>query len=671
MEEVRSKFNNVQITFPAANEKSDKVTIVGDKDDVEKCSKFLQQRVKDLYFIEIEIPKRLSPMLVGKGGANIQRLREKTPDVRIDIPTADESKDSTNIRLSGKKVDVDKAKKVLEEHINQLQTSMENSIEQHITIDPQWHSRFFQNKRKLLTDLQQQYGEMLIKIPERNANSDQVLLRGPKETLEQVRKRLEELIHTWENTTTKEMSIPHRHHGYLLAQSGAFIQPIEKEHNVQIKFPPRGATTSKDEQESSTTTTANTEDETQKDLVRISGLPNDIDKAIAALEKMIPVETSVDIPAEARGSLLGKGGANLQLIIKQYPDVQVTFPPANSTQNGIKLKGQGEQVEGVRKELLDAYEKFQTDRQARSFEVRFTIRPENRSIVFGTRGKTINQLRKKYDVRIDVSNNQAPSSAVVPTPSTVNEEETHSEQQDDQQATPQENLPLPSDSSNSNQSTDAEIVITGYEDKALACRDEILKLIKEFEAKITMEITIDSRIHARIIGSGGSKLQQIMKDYDVDIKFHTDTVHVIGLNQDQIDACIDHLLVLEEEYLQDLPHRPSATSTQTSYEATTSQTQGNTQQQEVPIVSKNNSKSSKNKQTRQAPFQVKNAPWTNGNEHENDYQQKSTSRQRNGQDISPKKTAAPSRDDFRNDSFHLSLCLIECFFFVSRGISIV
>ena len=668
LEEVRSKFHHIQITFPEANGKSDKVTLHGDKDDVEKCSKFLQQKVKDLYSIEIEVPKRLSPMIIGKGGANIQRLREKAPDVRIDIPSADETKDSTHIRVSGKKVDVDKAKKVLEEHINQLQTSMENSIEQHIAIDPKWHSRFFQNKRKLLTDLQQQYGEMLIKIPERNANSDQVLLRGSKETLEQVRKRLEELIDTWENTITKEMSIPHRHHGYLLAQSGAYIQPIEKEHNVQIKFPPRGTNTTKDEQEPSTTTTAtNNEDDTQKDLVRISGRADDIEKAIVALEKMIPVEMSVDIPAEARGSLLGKGGANLQSLIKQYPDVQVNFPPANSTQNGIKLKGQREQVEGVRKELLESYEKFQTDRQARSFEVRFTVRPEYRSLIFGARGKTINQLRQKHDVRIDVSNNQAPSSAVVPTPSTSTEEETHSEQQDDQQATPQENLSLPSDSSNSNQLADVEIIITGYEDKALACRDEILKLIKEFESKITMEIEIDPRIHARIIGSGGSKLQQIMKDFEVDIKFQTDRVHVIGLNQDQIDACIDHLLVLEEDYLQDLPYRPSATSTQTSHEGTSSQTQGNTQQQEVPTVNNNNNpKSSKNKQTRQAPFQVKNAPWTNGNEHENDYQPKNTSRQRNGQNNSPKKSIAPNPDDFGKCSLHRSPNIIEYSLFLGE-----
>ncbi|CAF4541181.1 unnamed protein product, partial [Rotaria sp. Silwood2] len=645
LEEVRSKFHNIQITFPEANGKSDKVKLHGDKDDVEKCSKFLQQKIKDLYSIEIEVPKRIYPMLIGKGGANIQRLREKIPDVRLDVPSIDDNKDSTHIRLSGKKIDVDKARKVLEEHINQLNTSIENSIEQHITIDPKWHSRFFQNRRKLLNDLQQQYGDMLIKLPERNTNSDQVLLRGPKDTLEQVRKRLEELIDTWENTITKEMIIPHRHHGYLLARGGTYIQPIQKEYNVQIKFPPRG-NNQKDEQETTaTTTTTNDDDDKQKDIVRLTGRSDDIDKAIDALEKMVPVESSVDIPYESHGILVGKNGNNLQLLIKKYPDVHVTFPPANLTQNTIYLKGQSEQVEGIKNELLESYEKYQADKQARSHEIRFTIKPEYRSLIFGFRGKTIYSLRQKYDVKIDVSNNQLSSSSTnVPTSSSMD----NNEQQDDNNDLSNETK------DNSNQLSDSEIVITGYEDKAIACQNEILQLIKDFEAKITMEIEIDPRIHARIIGSGGQKLQQIMKEYNVEIKFQannqTNKVHVIGLDQEKIEACIDRLLILEEDFLGDLPYRPT-TNIQNQNDVILGQQSSNTQNQQQDLSTTDSVKvtnETKNKkQQRQAPFQVKNAPWTNGKEDDNEYQQNDHSRQRHRHENLPKNSAAtaPNLDD--------------------------
>ena len=227
-----------------------------------------------------------------------------------------------------------------------------------------------------------------------------------KKQSERVQKRLEELVDAWENTITKEISIPHRHYGYLLAQGGAYIQPIQKDYNVQIQFPPRH-----NEQEAS-----NGGDDT----VRITGRADDIEKAIVTLEKMIPVEVTLDIPYEAHGPLLGKGGNQLQPLIKQYPDVQITFPALNSTSNIIHLKGQSDQVEGLKKELLERYEKYQADKQARSFELRFTIKPEYRSIIIGARRRTINQLKQKYDVNIQISNSSTPPSAVVPTPSSTN-----------------------------------------------------------------------------------------------------------------------------------------------------------------------------------------------------------------------------------------------------------
>jgi hypothetical protein len=646
LEEVRSKFHNIQITFPDGNSKSDKVILHGDKDDVEKCSKFLQQKIKDFYSIEIEISKRLYPLLIGKGGSNIQRLREQMPDVRIEIPILDDKKESVNLRLSGKKIDIDKSRKILDENIQQLNISIENSIEQYITIDSKWHNRFFQNKRKLLNELQQQDGDMLIKLPERNTNSDQVLLRGPKQTIELVQKRLEELIHTWENTITKEISIPHRHYGYLLAQGGSYIQPIQKEYNVQIKFPPRN----------------NEQDTSNDDCVRIIGRSDDIEKAINALEKMIPFETTLDIPHEAHDVLVGKNGKQLEILMEKYPDVQVTFPSLNSTSNIIYLKGQLDQVEGLKKDLLESYKKYQSDKQARSYELRFTIKPEYRSLIIGIRRRTLINLKQKYDVNIQISNNQTPLSAVVPTPNDQIQQQQQQQQQqhdDDHQETPQDENHTLSTETSSLLLNDIEILITGYETNAIKCRDEILKLIQEFESKITMEIDIDHRIHARIIGTGGQKLQQIMKEYDVEIKFPTNNknnhVHVIGTNQEKIDACIDHLLILEEDFLQDLPHKQQINS-QLQNDSTFEQPLLNIQhqQQEVPLSNRlNNTKSTKNntKQQRQAPFQVKNAPWTltdqNGFENQRE-------KIRNGHNKSPKKGSnAPNRNDLGN---HFIFC---------------
>lgn len=46
--EIREKFNNVQITFPEANKKSDVVTLRGPKNDVDKCFKYMTQLHADM-----------------------------------------------------------------------------------------------------------------------------------------------------------------------------------------------------------------------------------------------------------------------------------------------------------------------------------------------------------------------------------------------------------------------------------------------------------------------------------------------------------------------------------------------------------------------------------------------------------------------------------------------
>ena len=378
----------------------------------------------------------------------------------------------------------------------------------------------------------------------------------------------------------------------------------------------------------------------------IVGREEDVEKAALALEKMVPVEDTVEIAAEAHGSLVGKGGSQLQTLIKQYPDVQITFPPLKSNSDVIRLKGQSEQVEGLKKELLERYEKFQSEKEARSYELHFTIKPEYRSLIIGNRRRTLNTLKQKHDVNILIANSVGPSSAVVPTPSasTEQDEQPAAVQPDDQQATPQEPSAL---SAEALPVTDVEVSIIGHESSTLACRDEIFKLIEEFESKITMEIEIDHRIHARIIGSGGSKLQQLMKDHGVEIQFpsnnRSDKVHVIGVKQENIDACIDHLLILEDDYLQDMP--ASKQQQQSQSQASAESSAGQYPQQEVPSSNKMSlMKAAKvTKQQKQAPFKVKNAPWT----AEDEQQSMNPAEQRNGyHHKSPKKpTAAPHPHD--------------------------
>lgn len=119
LNEIRAKFNNVQINIPAAQEKSDIVTIRGNKNDVEKCYKHLQQLVKDMqesnYKEEMPIVKEFHRIIIGKGGALIKKIRDDT-HTRIDIPSNES--ESKVIVITGKQENVLKARKFIEDKIN-------------------------------------------------------------------------------------------------------------------------------------------------------------------------------------------------------------------------------------------------------------------------------------------------------------------------------------------------------------------------------------------------------------------------------------------------------------------------------------------------------------------------------------------------------------------------
>lgn len=108
------------------------------------------------------------------------------------------------------------------------------------------------------------------------------------------------------------------------------------------------------------------------------------------------------------------------------------------------------------------------------------------------------------------------------------------------------------------------IRIQGYEDAAKAARDEILKIVGDFNEMVKQVVPLDARIHSRVIGQRGRHVRQIMEDYRVDIKFPRDGdadmnhVTIMGKEED-VEACKDHLLNLEEEYMQDVSEAPKQT----------------------------------------------------------------------------------------------------------------
>ena len=50
----------------------------------------------------------------------------------------------------------------------------------------------------------------------------------------------------------------------------------------------------------------------------------------------------------------------------------------------------------------------------------------------------------------------------------------------------------------------------GYEEKALQAKEAILKMVQELDDFIKQDLSIDHRIHSRLIGRRGRNIRQVM-----------------------------------------------------------------------------------------------------------------------------------------------------------------
>lgn len=84
--------------------------IRGPKEDVDKCHKYLTKLVKELnessYQAEVPIFKQFHKFIIGKGGANIRKIREDT-QTKIDLPSEGDKNDV--ITITGKRENVEEA----------------------------------------------------------------------------------------------------------------------------------------------------------------------------------------------------------------------------------------------------------------------------------------------------------------------------------------------------------------------------------------------------------------------------------------------------------------------------------------------------------------------------------------------------------------------------------
>ncbi|XP_039479948.1 vigilin [Drosophila santomea] len=524
---IMEECGGVSIKFPNSDSKSDKVTIRGPKDDVEKAKgqllELANERQLASFTAEVRAKQQHHKFLIGKNGASIRKIRDAT-GARIIFPS-NEDTDKEVITIIGKEDSVNKAREQLEAIIKECDEVTEGEV----SVDPKHHKHFVAKRGFILHRISEECGGVMISFPRVGTNSDIVTIKGAKDCIEAARQRIEEIVADLEAQTTIEVVIPQRLHRTIMGARGFKVQQVTFEFDVQIKFPDRGATEpvevltnggsgengGEEGQEGEQQAEKEPEQEPirQCDVIRITGRIEKCEAAKQALLDLIPIEEELTVPFDLHRTIIGPRGANVRQFMSKH-DVHVELPPSELKSDVIKVCGTPARVaearEALEKMIVD-YEADKADRELRSYVLQVDVDTEFHSKLIGRHGAVINKLRADHDVNISLPKRDEPNDCI--------------------------------------------ISITGYQANCEAARDAILEIVGDPDSLHREVIEIDKRIHPHIIGQRRRNIRKIMEDYEVNIKFPSadqqiNSVTIIGHPED-VENVSELLLGMAEDFERD------------------------------------------------------------------------------------------------------------------------
>lgn len=525
---ILEECSGVLIRFPPEGSSSDKVVIRGPIEDAENARRQLQELTSEKqmssYTADIKAKPEYHKFLIGRGGTNIKKVREKT-GARVIFPT-DQDHDPELISIIGRKEAVEQAKVELEALIQNL----DNIVEGEISVDPKHHRYFVARRGEVLRQIADEYGGVTVSFPRSGVKSDRVVIKGAKDCVEGAKRRILEIVADLDAQVVVECVISQRYHRTVMGARGQKVQEITRLHDVAIKFPDRpvnGERSSQPPTEETDSSTAaaipngdvSPESETpadinKSDIILITGKPHNCEEAKKALLALVPITEEVEVPFEFHRFIIGQKGKDVRKMMEDH-EVSITVPPPEEKSNIISVTGPPSNVQGAKAALEERcviLENEKQDKILRSFKLEIEVEPSYHPKIIGRKGAVISKIRADHDVNIQ--------------------------------------FPERGDAQNI-------ITITGYELNANKAKEAILKIVEELDSMSVVEVKVDHRVHPRIIGLKGRMVRRLMEEYKVDIRFprpdtdDPDIITITGAEEDCLD-CHDYLMAIEEEFLQDV-----------------------------------------------------------------------------------------------------------------------
>uniref|UniRef100_A0A8C1RWW7 High density lipoprotein binding protein b n=1 Tax=Cyprinus carpio TaxID=7962 RepID=A0A8C1RWW7_CYPCA len=216
---ITQQLPKVHIEFTDGEER---ISLEGPTEEVEQAQAQIQEIIKDLMarmdYAEINIDQRFHRHLIGKNGANINRIKEQ---YKVSVRIPQDSERCGLVRIEGDPQGVQLARKELMD----MAQRMENERTKDLIIEQKFHRTIIGQKGEKIKEVRDKFPEVIIIFPDQQQKSDIVQLRGPKNEVEKCAKFLQKLIaELVESSFSISVPIHKQFHKNIIGKGGANIK---------------------------------------------------------------------------------------------------------------------------------------------------------------------------------------------------------------------------------------------------------------------------------------------------------------------------------------------------------------------------------------------------------------------------------------------------------------
>jgi len=519
IKEITQNLTKVHVEF---SDKENKIKIEGPPDEVQKAFEQLDAIAKDLIskltFNEIYIDPKFYKHIIGKAGANVNRIKDET-GVAINI------EESGQVRIEGNASGVHKAQVELEEMVKKL----ENEKEKDVIIEQRHYKSIIGAKGENIKEIREKFNQVQISFPGPTDKRDVVKIRGPKNDVDQCFKYLQKLVKDLnENSHQSEVPIFKQFHKFIIGKAGANIKKIREETQTKIDLPSENAS---------------------GDVIIVTGKKENVEEACKRLRKIQDelaniVSEEITIDPKFYNSLIGARGKLIHSIMTDCGNVSIKFPTAESKSDKVIIRGPKEDVDRAKQQLLD----LANERQLSSFTAEVRAKAQHHKFLIGKNGANVKKIRESTGARVVFPTSQDEDHeliTIIGKKEAVLEAKAQLERtiKDIDNIIEKEIVVDPKHHKNfvarrgellhriadecggvtisfprSGVQSD-KVTLKGAKECIEAAEQRIREHIIDLESMVTIECVIPQTLHRTVMGAKGHKVQSITAQFDVQIKF--------------------------------------------------------------------------------------------------------------------------------------------------------